>query len=149
MRVDYSGSASSAAGDGPVRLLIASRRALPGWWSAVVDEIERLSLLPDNWDQRGAVRVNPHDILDALTFLDRVMADDTSTPRFAPLNSGGVELLWRGEDLEVEAVFDCRRDDRSLLVEVGEQEWETEIDAADSLFLSIRDRLSSQHAQPA
>jgi hypothetical protein len=105
-------------------------------------DIERISQLQANWDQRGASPANPRDVLDALEFLDRVMAADTRSPRIAPLSNGGIEVLWRGEQTEVEAVFDQQRGDRCLMVEVGEQGWESAIDDADSLFLSVRDRLS-------
>ena len=142
MRVDYSGEASTATRlPHPLQLFIAQRHAMPRWWPTVFTDVERLSQLPENWDGRGASRVNPLDVGDALAFLERMMGPQTQTPRFAPLTSGGVELLWRGDNLEVEAVFDRSRCEQVLLVEAGDQECEMPLDEAESLFLSVRDRL--------
>lgn len=145
MRVDYSGEASTATGlPHPLQLFIAQRRAMPRWWPTVFADVERLSRLPQNWDDRGAARINPFDVVDALLFLQRMMEPQTQAPRFAPLTSGGVELLWRGDNVEVEAVFDRNRGEQVLLVEAGDQDWEMPLDDAESLFLSVRDRLAER-----
>jgi hypothetical protein len=151
MSVDYSADASAATDPAhhPLRLLIALRRAMPNWWPTVWEDIERISVLPKNWDGRGANQVDPFDVRDALVFLDRVMESDTQPPRVAPLSSGGIELLWRGNNVEVEAVFDRSREEHILLVEAGDEEWDAPIRDADSLFVSIRDRLTTHHALPA
>jgi hypothetical protein len=146
MWVDYSGEASTARGlPHPLLLFIAQRRAMPSWWPTVFADVERLSRLPQNWDGNGAAQVDPYDVGDALLFLERMMGPQTKVPRFAPLTSGGVELLWRADNVEVEAVFDRNRGERVLLVEAGEHDWELPLDEADSLFLSVRDRLDESH----
>jgi hypothetical protein len=117
---------------------------LPGWphWADTV--VRRvLELDRETVDSSVARPLNRDDALAALEFLVRVMHDDTSPPWVGRLTSGGIQLAWRHGDVEVEVVFDRLRDDSVLVVEVGDREWEAPSDAADSLFASIVDRLST------
>ncbi len=104
--------------------------------------MSRLALLPNNWDERGSQAVNFDDVRDALAFLERVMRDDTAAPSIGPLSSGGIELSWHADGLEVEAVFDRQRDESVLLVTAGANESEEPIRSAEKLFADIANRLS-------
>jgi len=86
--------------------------------------------------------MNPEDIIDALTFLSHVMRDDTILPWVGRLSSGGIQMTWRSGDVEAEAVFDSARDERELIVSVGENEWDAPAGEAESLFATVVDRLS-------
>jgi len=86
--------------------------------------------------------MNLDDVIDALRFLGRVMHDDTPAPWIGRLNTGGLQLTWRSGDVEVEAVFDRAREEREVLVVVGENEWEAPADQADSLFATVVERLA-------
>lgn len=114
---------------------------LPPWWYVIEERLRELLELPQNWDRRGASRIAEEDMVDALRFLQRVMRDGTQAPWVGPLVSGGIELAWRQGEVEVEAVFDHARDERELLVSVGESEWDSPIDQAESLFATVVDRL--------
>lgn len=127
----------------PTRKIAVSPRGGSSWVDAVIESFGRLSLLSANWDGRGSFAVNFEDVHDALMFLERVMRDDTQAPGVVPLNSGGIELSWRASGLEVEAVFDGRRDERVLLVTAGANESEEPIEYAEKLFSEIVGRLAA------
>ncbi len=86
--------------------------------------------------------MNVDDIIEALNFLSRVMREDTRVPWIGRLSSGGIQLTWRAGDVEVEAVFDRARDERVLMVSVGENEWDAPVSDAESMFATVVDRLS-------
>lgn len=114
---------------------------LPAWADPVVSRLEALAALP-TVDPRGSRPMNVDDLMDALRFLIRVMRTDTAVPWIGRLNTGGLQVTWRGEGVEVEAVFDRARDERCVMVVVGENEWDASPEAADSLFASVVDRLT-------
>lgn len=112
-----------------------------GWIDSVLESVERLAVLQNNWDGRGAAAANVADVLEGLMFLERVMREETRAPSIAPLTSGGIEMSWHVAGLEVEAIFDERRDERVLLVSAGAQEWDEPIEHAEKLFADVADRL--------
>lgn len=114
---------------------------VPSWAAAVIPRIVELDALP-TVDPRGSRPMNIEDVIEALNFLARVMRDDTLPPWIGRLSTGGVQLTWRSGDVEVEAVFDRGRDERDLMVTVGENEWDAPAGEADSLFATVVDRLS-------
>jgi len=125
----------------PRKIEVQRRQAL--WLGAVILSLGRLARLPDDWDRRGARAVNFDDVRDALVFLQRVMHDDTAAPSIGPLSSGGIELRWRTDGLEVEAIFDRRREETVLAVIAGSNETEEPIHSAEKLFADIADRLAA------
>lgn len=118
----------------------------PPWADAVVERIVELARL-DTIDPRTSRPLSRDDVIRALRFLDRVMRDDTCPPWIGRLSSGGVELVWRHQDVEVEAVFDQLRGESELIVEVAGNEWDAPEDKADSLFASVVDRLSNSYIE--
>ncbi len=121
---------------------------LPPWLLPAVARLVELGNLP-TVDPHGSRPLNPEDVRDALTFMFRVMRNDTRVPWIGRLASGGVQLAWQVDNLEVEAVFDRARNERELLVSVGEHEWEESADAADTLFGSVVDRLGESYVEQA
>jgi hypothetical protein len=123
------------------RVISLKRRgdATPAWAMPVVTRIMELAELTDD------LPLDIEDVSDALDFLDRVMAEDTCIPWIGKLSSGGVQLAWKHADVEVEAIFDRMRGERELLVAVGENEWDAPADKGDSLFFTVRDRLSNSY----
>ena len=126
--------------------LIGRGDGLPEWLNPVVERIETLAEL-DTINPEVERPLNVEDVLDALEFLDRVMAEDTSVPWIGRLSSGGVELAWRHANVEVEAVFDRLRGEGELIVAVGDNEWDAPIAQGDSLFASVVDRLSNSYIE--
>ena len=126
--------------------LVRRGYAIPPWAGAVVARIVELAGL-DTIDPQLEQPLNIEDVGDALSFLDRVMAEDTCLPWIGRLSSGGVELAWKHADVEVEAVFDRLRGERELIVTVGDNEWDAPADKGDSLFASVADRLSNSYIE--
>jgi hypothetical protein len=127
---------------GEARVISLTRRgdATSEWVSPVVRRIKELANL-----ETDDLPLHIEDVGDALDFLSRVMAEDTSIPWIGKLSSGGVQLAWKHADVEVEAVFDRMTGERELLVTVGENEWDCPVDRSDSLFFTVRDRLSNSY----
>ncbi len=128
----------------PRRIEVRRGRTSPPWIDSLIESLSRLATLTDDWDHRGSRAVNFDDVRDALEFLQRVMRDDTAAPSVGPLSSGGIELSWRAAGLEVEAIFDRRRQESVLLVIAGCNETEEPIASAEKLFADIADRLVIQ-----
>jgi hypothetical protein len=130
-----------------IRLVHRKEAPIPSWWDGVLARLEELREEPiDSTVERP---LNTADVYDALTFLDRVMREDTCPPWIGRLSSGGIELAWRHADVEAEAIFDRLSGDRELLVSVGDNEWDAPTDAGDSLFASVIDRLSNSYIEHA
>lgn len=110
------------------------------WVAPVATRLMELATLPRV--APGARRpMSFEDMVEALTFLSRVMREDTVVPWIGRLSSGGLQLTWQRGDVEVEAVFDGVRGERNVIVVVGDHEWEAPVDQADSLFATVVDRL--------
>jgi hypothetical protein len=136
-----------SAHEEPVIWLSGRRGAPPPPWAdAVVSRIVELARL-ETVDPRIGRPLNGDDVIAALRFLDRIMREDTCPPWIGRLSSGGVELVWRHEDVEAEAVFDQLRGESELVVEVGDNEWDAPADQADSLFATVVDRLSNSYIE--
>jgi hypothetical protein len=117
-------------------------RAHAQWLASVAHRLNELA----SWvgaDPRGSRPMNVQDLDSALTFMQLVMRPDTASPWIGLLNTGGLQVNWRVDDVEVEAVFDSTRGDEMVYVTVGDNEWESPADAAYSLFASVADRLSA------
>ena len=130
------------------RVIALERRGYdtPSWAGAVVARIIDLVHL-DTIDPQVERPLNIEDVEDALSFLNRVMGEDTCLPWIGRLSSGGVQLAWSHADVEVEAVFDRLRGERELIVTVGDNEWDAPTDKGDSLFASVVDRLSNSYIE--
>jgi hypothetical protein len=132
--------------EGVIRLSGWRGRPLPPWATAVARRIVELARL-ETVDPRTSRPLSSQDVIAALRFLGRVMREDTSPPWIGRLSSGGVELAWRHLDVEAEAVFDHRRGEAELIVQVGDNEWDAPADKADSLFADVADRLSTSYIE--
>jgi hypothetical protein len=140
------GSQEAAHDDRVIRLSGRRGAPLPPWADAVVSRIVELARL-ETVDPRSSRPLNRDDVIAALRFLDRVMREDTCPPWIGRLSSGGLELVWRHQDVEAEAVFDQLRGGSELIVEVGDNEWDAPADQADSLFAQVADRLSNSYIE--
>ena len=76
----------------------------PFWFSKVVDSLNLLLGLEENWDSYGARNVSLETAHAAIVLLYSVMGDQTPIPSIVPVPSGNVQLEWHrsGIDLEVE-----------------------------------------------
>lgn len=76
----------------------------PAWLRPVIEDLESLSRLKENWDTYGAPRINDGCIKDALSLLEEVQGDSSPAPSCVPTSEGGIQLEWHrnGVDLEIE-----------------------------------------------
>lgn len=76
------------------------------WLQAAADRVADLLILPENWDSYGAKQVNVELAVSALNLLTQIMRDGTPVPSIVPTNSGGIQLEWHrnGVDLEIEVI---------------------------------------------
>ena len=130
------------------RRAIRVRGQLPVWANAVKARIEELAALP-SVSPDASWPMNINDVIDAFNFLFRVMHEDTVLPWIGRLSSGGVQLTWQGENLEVEAVFDRARNEQNVFVVAGENECEVPADEAETVLATVVDRLSRDYLQDA
>lgn len=107
----------------------------PSWFPAVENRLNYLGSLKNNWDGRGAVPVSPSSLYDAIRFLVLTMREDTPAPWIGPLNSGGLQLVWTGDDLEIEAIFDSASGERVLAITDDVEDREIPADHAEAAQL--------------
>jgi hypothetical protein len=114
---------------------------LPVWAEVAAQRLNMLAAVPV--ESHGGRPLNLEDVEDALVFLSRVMTDVTPAPWIGRLSSGGIQLSWRstGGDVEVEAVFDRARNERTVIVATSDDERELPVDEAYSLFAQVAGRL--------
>lgn len=76
----------------------------PYWIDDVICQVRKLWKLPQNWDSRGAKRIDKNLLETIVKVLSEVMRASTPPPCMIPMSCGGVQLEWhmRGMDLEVE-----------------------------------------------
>ncbi len=76
----------------------------PSWLLDVVNSLNSLLALAENWDSYGAHRISVDAGLAAIQVLLAVMEEKTPSPSIVPTPLGGIQLEWHklGIDLEVE-----------------------------------------------
>lgn len=82
----------------------------PPWINSVVQRIDHLLGLPDNWDREGALPLQYEIAMDALSFLLERVYHETPAPQIVPTVTGGLQLEWHtgGCDLEIVFAVDLR-----------------------------------------
>jgi len=77
---------------------------VPGWLIPTLRRSAPLLLLPSNWNCQGAPAVERTAIQAAVDALWSFMSDQSSIPQWTPTRTGGVQLDWHenGIDLEIE-----------------------------------------------
>jgi len=76
------------------------------WLQVAADRVAELLNLPENWDSYGAKQVNVELAVSSLNLLSQIMRNGTPVPSIVPTNSGGIQLEWHrnGVDLEIELI---------------------------------------------
>lgn len=94
-----------------VRLTLATSDAVmayvppePNWLWSTLDALQRLSVLPANWDSYGGAPISDAAVVGAINTLAQVLSQHSSVPIIVPTSAGGVQLEWhrQGVDLEIE-----------------------------------------------
>jgi hypothetical protein len=81
----------------------APRRTMD-WVRPVAKKLDELLSLPQNWDSYGAPKIADSVVPTVIGLLQDVMLPTTPIPQIFPTSSGGVQLEWHqnGVDLEIE-----------------------------------------------
>ena len=79
---------------------------LPNWFDPLVQGFVDALVLPPNWDSYHAVAIDPKIVHYAMNFIETVLGPSTPAPRVVPLTSGGLQLEWHRNGIDLEVVFD-------------------------------------------
>lgn len=79
---------------------------LPSWFDAVMQGLVDLLTLPPNWNSYGADAIDPVLVRSAMTFTNETLDPRSPAPRVVPLSSGGLQLEWHREGIDLEIIFD-------------------------------------------
>ena len=74
----------------------------PKWQKAVLRKMVELMDLPSGWDSYGAMKPNREAAMFALEVLERLMHVDTPVPSIVPSHSGGIQLEWHLNQVDLE-----------------------------------------------
>lgn len=72
------------------------------WFHPLFARMNELVSLHANWDRRGSAAVSVNALVFALTVLTKVMPPRAIAPSVVPLGHGGVQLVWRNNEAELE-----------------------------------------------
>jgi hypothetical protein len=79
---------------------------LPVWFDPLMQGFTDLLTLPPDWNSYGAGAIDRKVIHDALNFINGMLGPTSPVPRVVPLSSGGLQLEWRKQGVDLEIVFD-------------------------------------------
>jgi hypothetical protein len=79
---------------------------LPGWFDPLVQGFVDLLTLPPNWDSYQAGTIDPKVVHDAMNFINAALGPTSPAPRVVPLSSGGLQVEWHRNGIDLEVVFD-------------------------------------------
>jgi len=79
---------------------------LPGWFDPLMQGFVDLLTLPDNWDSYGAGQIDSGLVREAMNQMDGLLAPGNLAPRVIPLSSGGLQLEWHRNGVDLEIVYD-------------------------------------------
>jgi len=85
---------------------------LPGWFDPIMQGFVDVLTLPPDWNSYGAGAIDPKIVLYAMTFMNGLLVPSTPAPRVVPLSSGGLQVEWHRQGLDLEIVFD--RDEQPI-----------------------------------
>ena len=87
----------------PVRLSVSRE---PEWLPMIVEKINYLLALPEDWDSYGAKRINEKAALNTLKLLLSVMEEKTPFPSIVPISSGDLQVEWHVFGINLEIAID-------------------------------------------
>jgi hypothetical protein len=79
---------------------------LPAWFDPLMQGFVDLLTLPPNWDSYGAGAIDPRIVQDAMDLINGLLGSTSPAPRAVPLSSGGIQLEWCRQGIDLEIVFD-------------------------------------------
>ena len=79
---------------------------IPAWFDPLVQGFVDLLTLPPNWNSYQAGTIDSQIVHDAMNFINGVLGPTSPAPRVVPLSSGGLQLEWHRQGIDLEVVFD-------------------------------------------
>ncbi len=79
---------------------------LPAWFDPLMQGFVDLFTLVHNWDSYGAGPIDPKVVHYAMNLINGLLGPTSPAPRVVPLSSGGLQLEWRRQGIDLEVVFD-------------------------------------------
>jgi len=79
---------------------------LPSWFDPLMQGFVDLLTLPPNWNSYGAGRIDPKVVHEAMNFVAGLLGPANPAPRVMPLSSGGLQVEWHRQGIDLEIVFD-------------------------------------------
>ncbi len=115
---------------------------LPAWFDPLMQGFVDLLTLPPDWDSYGAGRIDPDLVHEAMSFMNNLLGPSSPAPCVAPLSSGGLQLEWHRNGIDLEVVFD-RGEERFFYFRnrVSGEEAEQALRENSRLLRTIIDRL--------
>lgn len=94
----------------PPRVSVSSRVGASCWVIPVLNRLEAMSKLTDDWDGYGSPAPKEQTLVLSLKVLGQFAPTSVATPAVAPTTAGGVQFEWHqgGWDVEVEVFPDGR-----------------------------------------
>jgi len=80
----------------------SSTGSAPDWSRSFENRAQELLQLRPNWDNRGSATPRIDALSFAYSVLSEAMAPTTASPSVIPLSNGGVQLVWAGNQVDVE-----------------------------------------------
>jgi hypothetical protein len=119
----------------------------PPWLPVVLDRIEPLLELQENWNSYGALPISPDTVARGVELLGRCMEETTPPPQIIPTVSGSIQFEWhlRGGYLEFELLPNNRFGFYHKNFETGQEQEE---ESAEEVQL-IRKALTQLTSRPA
>jgi hypothetical protein len=74
----------------------------PPWIEPTLSKMSTLLGLNRNWDRRGSTAISGDALSFAFSMLCQTMAPTTPPPSIIPLGHGGIQLIWSGQNAEIE-----------------------------------------------
>lgn len=107
------------SGDNTIQVEAVS--APPFWLPVVIESLQELLELRDDWDSYGSGRILPAAAAEALVLVVNLMADGAKPPSIVPMSSGGIQLEWHDGQVDIEAEVDGSGAPKAWLEERGEE----------------------------
>jgi hypothetical protein len=95
------------------------------WLGPVLDELQELLSLPEDWDSYGSARIDAHIARYVGRLLGVLARAETARPALVPTSAGGVQLEWHTRALELQLEIDPADDSiRLFYCAPGTGPWE-------------------------
>ena len=94
----------------PCHVSVNSRADTSCWVIPVLERLQAISELTDNWDGYGSPAPEAQTLIAALEVLRQFIPASVATPSVAPTTTGGIQFEWHqgGWDIEIEVFPDGR-----------------------------------------